>query len=176
MFPKMDADKDGSVSSDEFLKFYQDVFTRKDANSDKFLTDGEHPASSLRAMDADKDGKVSPAEWDTLFSRQFKRMDADANGKLAAQGLTLPGHLGSVPTAMESIMRHFEGDMAEGDVFGKVINNTGLFGGSNSSFGFLIYVLPMAVVADAVLVASDIRRARARPGCPGGDSALRRPG
>ena len=42
---------------------------------------------------------------------------ADANGKLAAQGLTLPGHLGSVPTAMESIMRHFEGDMAEGDVF-----------------------------------------------------------
>ena len=26
---------------------------------------------------------------------------ADADGKLAAQGLTLPGHLGSVPTAME---------------------------------------------------------------------------
>ncbi len=42
---------------------------------------------------------------------------ADANGKLAAQGLTLPGHLGSVPTAMESIMRHFKDDMAEGDVF-----------------------------------------------------------
>ena len=32
---------------------------------------------------------------------------ADAEGRLAAQGLTLPGHLGSVPTAMESIMRHF---------------------------------------------------------------------
>ena len=42
---------------------------------------------------------------------------ADANGKLAAQGLTLPGHLGSVPTAMESIMRHFRDDMAPGDVF-----------------------------------------------------------
>jgi N-methylhydantoinase B len=42
---------------------------------------------------------------------------ADANGKLAAQGLTLPGHLGSVPTAMESIMRHFGGDIAPGDVF-----------------------------------------------------------
>ena len=42
---------------------------------------------------------------------------ADANGKLAAQGLTLPGHLGSVPTAMESIMRHFADDMAPGDVF-----------------------------------------------------------
>ena len=42
---------------------------------------------------------------------------ADADGKLAAQGLTLPGHLGSVPTAMESIMRHFGDDMAPGDVF-----------------------------------------------------------
>ena len=42
---------------------------------------------------------------------------ADADGKLVAQGLTLPGHLGSVPTAMDSIMRHFAGDIAEGDVF-----------------------------------------------------------
>ena len=42
---------------------------------------------------------------------------ADADGKLAAQGLTLPGHLGSVPTALEAIMRHFRDDMAEGDVF-----------------------------------------------------------
>jgi N-methylhydantoinase B len=42
---------------------------------------------------------------------------ADGEGRLAAQGLTLPGHLGSVPTAMESIMRHFGADMAPGDVF-----------------------------------------------------------
>jgi N-methylhydantoinase B len=42
---------------------------------------------------------------------------ADAEGRLAAQGLTLPGHLGSVPTAMEAIMRHFRDDMAPGDVF-----------------------------------------------------------
>src|SRR5262245_57022556 len=42
---------------------------------------------------------------------------ADAEGKLAAQGLTLPGHLGSVPTAMASIMRHFGNDIAPGDVF-----------------------------------------------------------
>src|SRR5258708_12907429 len=42
---------------------------------------------------------------------------ADADGKLVAQGLTLPGHLGSVPTAMESIMRHYKDDMAPGDVF-----------------------------------------------------------
>jgi N-methylhydantoinase B len=42
---------------------------------------------------------------------------ADAEGKLVAQGLTLPGHLGSVPTALASIMRHFRDDMGPGDVF-----------------------------------------------------------
>ena len=42
---------------------------------------------------------------------------ADAEGKLVAQGLTLPGHLGSVPTAMEAVMRHFRDDMGPGDVF-----------------------------------------------------------
>jgi N-methylhydantoinase B len=42
---------------------------------------------------------------------------ADAEGRLAAQGLTLPGHLGSVPTAMAAIMRHFGNNIAEGDVF-----------------------------------------------------------
>jgi N-methylhydantoinase B len=42
---------------------------------------------------------------------------ADADGKLAAQGLTLPSHLGSVPTAMESITRHFHDDIVPGDVF-----------------------------------------------------------
>ena len=42
---------------------------------------------------------------------------ADADGRLAAQGLTLPGHLGSTPTALQSIMRHFGDDMQPGDVY-----------------------------------------------------------
>ena len=42
---------------------------------------------------------------------------ADADGKLTAQGLTLPGHLGSIPTAMESILRHYRDDIRPGDVF-----------------------------------------------------------
>jgi len=42
---------------------------------------------------------------------------ADADGRLVAQGLTLPAHLGSVPTAMEAIMRHYRDDMHPGDVF-----------------------------------------------------------
>src|SRR6266849_9571693 len=42
---------------------------------------------------------------------------ADGEGRLAAQGLTLPAHLGSVPAAMASLMRHFRDDMVPGDVF-----------------------------------------------------------
>jgi N-methylhydantoinase B len=42
---------------------------------------------------------------------------ADGEGRLAAQGLTLPGHLGSTPTALQSIMRHFGNDMRPGDVY-----------------------------------------------------------
>lgn len=42
---------------------------------------------------------------------------ADADGKLVAQGLTLPGHLGSIPTALAAVMRRFGEDIREGDVF-----------------------------------------------------------
>jgi N-methylhydantoinase B len=59
----------------------------------------------------------------TIYSGVLKdNMDystgfADADGKLVAQGLTLPGHLGSVPTAMQSIMKYYREDMQPGDVF-----------------------------------------------------------
>ncbi|MBM3598457.1 MAG: hydantoinase B/oxoprolinase family protein [Alphaproteobacteria bacterium] len=42
---------------------------------------------------------------------------ADAQGRLVAQGLTLPGHLGSIPTALAAIMRHFGRSMRPGDVY-----------------------------------------------------------
>ena len=41
----------------------------------------------------------------------------DGSGKLAAQGLTLPGHLGSMPTAMAAIRETFAGKIEPGDVF-----------------------------------------------------------
>jgi N-methylhydantoinase B len=41
----------------------------------------------------------------------------DGSGKLAAQGLTLPGHLGSMPTAMAAIQEAFAGEIEPGDVF-----------------------------------------------------------
>ena len=41
----------------------------------------------------------------------------DANGKLVAQGLTLPGHLGSIPTALDAVVAKFGGDIHPGDIF-----------------------------------------------------------
>ena len=41
----------------------------------------------------------------------------DADGKLVAQGLTLPGHLGAIPTALEVVANRYRDDMAPGDVF-----------------------------------------------------------
>src|ERR1700741_2037377 len=68
-------------------------------------------------------GEMALTVFRTTYSGVLKdNMDystgfADADGKLVAQGLTLPGHLGPGPTARESIMRHFADDMAPGDVF-----------------------------------------------------------
>jgi N-methylhydantoinase B len=40
----------------------------------------------------------------------------DADGKLVAQGLSLPGHLCSIPVALQAALRHFGDDIADGDV------------------------------------------------------------
>jgi N-methylhydantoinase B len=41
----------------------------------------------------------------------------DGHGTLVAQGLTLPGHLGSMPTAIAAVKATFAGDVAAGDVY-----------------------------------------------------------
>jgi N-methylhydantoinase B len=41
----------------------------------------------------------------------------DGQGRLVAQGLTLPGHLGSMPTAMRAVIDTFAGDIHPGDVY-----------------------------------------------------------
>jgi N-methylhydantoinase B len=50
----------------------------------------------------------------------------DAQGRLAAQGLALPGHLCSIPVALQAVLRHFGRDIAEGDI---LINNDPYDGG-----------------------------------------------
>ncbi len=41
----------------------------------------------------------------------------DPQGRLVAQGLTLPGHLGSMPTALKAALARFGDNIHPGDVF-----------------------------------------------------------
>lgn len=50
----------------------------------------------------------------------------DREGRLVAQGLALPGHLCSIPVALQAVLRHFGDDVHEGDV---LINNDPYDGG-----------------------------------------------
>ena len=59
----------------------------------------------------------------TAYSNNLKNaMDmscalCDVDGRLIAQGLTLPLHLGSIPDAMRHVRRKFGASLAPGDVF-----------------------------------------------------------
>ena len=50
----------------------------------------------------------------------------DADGRLVAQGLSLPGHLCSIPVALRAVLTHFGSDVHDGDIF---INNDPYDGG-----------------------------------------------
>jgi N-methylhydantoinase B len=47
----------------------------------------------------------------------FSTAVGSADGRLVAQGLTLPLHLGSMPDAFAAVLRRFEGDIHPGDAF-----------------------------------------------------------
>ena len=47
----------------------------------------------------------------------FSTALADADGQLVAQGLTLPGHLGSIPTALAVVVERFSDNIHPGDIF-----------------------------------------------------------
>jgi len=51
----------------------------------------------------------------------FSTAFTDGDGRLVAQGLTIPLHLGSLPTALEAVLEKYEGDCNPEDVF--VIND-----------------------------------------------------
>ncbi len=65
----------------------------------------------------------SPILRDTM---DYSTALTDAAGTVVAQGLTLPGHLGSVPEAIKSVLRDFGDDLHPGDV---VIMNDPFDGG-----------------------------------------------
>ncbi|MEM7252512.1 MAG: hydantoinase B/oxoprolinase family protein [Pseudomonadota bacterium] len=47
----------------------------------------------------------------------FSTAFADGEGRVVAQGLTLPGHLGSIPTALQAVIDRYGDEMRDGDVY-----------------------------------------------------------
>ncbi len=47
----------------------------------------------------------------------FSTAFTDGQGRLVAQGLTIPLHLGSIPTALAAVLGHYDNDTHPGDVF-----------------------------------------------------------
>jgi len=47
----------------------------------------------------------------------FSTAFCDASGRLVAQGLTLPGHLGSIPSALGAVVEKYGDSISQGDVF-----------------------------------------------------------
>jgi N-methylhydantoinase B len=70
----------------------------------------------------------------------------DAQGRLAAQGLALPGHLCSIPVALQAVLRHFGDDIADGDI---LINNDPYDGGMHLPDIFIFKPLFAAGAQDA---------------------------
>ncbi|HYR87268.1 MAG TPA: signal transduction protein [Terriglobia bacterium] len=87
-FEKLDTNKDGKISKDEW-KGQANLFDRLDTNHDGFLTmdemkQGRQAArqnwgQNLQNMDADHDGKISRQEWQGR-AEMFDRLDADHDG------------------------------------------------------------------------------------------------
>src|SRR5262245_63643137 len=50
-------------------------------------------------------------------SMDYSTAICDARGRMVAQGLSLPMHLGSIPTALAAVLRHYDNEMQAGDIY-----------------------------------------------------------
>lgn len=50
-------------------------------------------------------------------SMDYSTAICDARGRMVAQGLTLPMHLGSIPSALAAVLRHYDNEMRPGDIY-----------------------------------------------------------
>lgn len=84
----MDANKDGSVSLEEFKIFYTAVDRLTDKNGDGVITIEEWPAKERHHFapnDTDKDGRLSMEEIMQMRVNHFKTMDKNGNGVLESE-------------------------------------------------------------------------------------------
>jgi Ca2+-binding EF-hand superfamily protein len=91
----MDADNDGMISKDEFMKYHADMWDKmtKDSNGSMSTADaatafargGMHV--NVKKMDADHDGTISKDEFMSYEANHWNLLPKDANGQISVADL-----------------------------------------------------------------------------------------
>jgi hypothetical protein len=79
---RMDADRDGRVSPDEYLDWMSYAFDARDANRDGVLSAGELPGGKGRP--------VTRGQHRAALAERFRKQDLDRDGYLDAKELAAP--------------------------------------------------------------------------------------
>ena len=93
MFKKLDTNKDGIISKEEYAKRGAERFKKKDKDKNGKITSGEYTAAAVeRAMkrakrrfkklDTDQNGVLDVNEASVRRDKRFSRIDANHNGKI----------------------------------------------------------------------------------------------
>jgi len=95
MFERIDTDKSGDLSLDEFVAAGNPRVGAADKDGDgnatleevtaSFSGSGASAQDFMRRFDADKDGTITRAEVDARRTSNFKRLDANSDGKLVKE-------------------------------------------------------------------------------------------
>lgn len=83
MFVRMDTDRDGKASKDEYLALFEQSFKNMDKNKDGALDNAEFTHAAFKHIDTNKDGKIDPAENKAFRGKTFSQLDTDKDGLLS---------------------------------------------------------------------------------------------
>jgi len=108
----MDADHDGMISKDEFMKYHADMWDKLASGSNgtmstpdvakAFARGGMHV--NVKAMDADHDGTISKDEFMSYEANHWNLLPKDANGQISVADMqkAMKKHRQSAAAASDS--------------------------------------------------------------------------